>query len=44
MGEERKLHIVLVEKPDGKRPLGGWGRRWEEGVRIDHREGDWLGE
>jgi hypothetical protein len=39
--EKKENYNVLVEKPDGKRPLGGWGRRWEEGVRIDHREIGW---
>jgi hypothetical protein len=35
MGEERKLYKVLVEKPEGKRPLGRPKRRWEDGVRMD---------
>jgi hypothetical protein len=38
MGEERKLYKVLVEKPEGKRPLGRPGRRWEDGIRTDLRE------
>jgi hypothetical protein len=24
-GEERKVYKVLLEKPEGKRPLGRWG-------------------
>jgi hypothetical protein len=28
MGEERKVYKVLVEKPEGKRPLGRPRRRW----------------
>ena len=28
MGEERGVYRVLVEKPEGKRPLGRPGRRW----------------
>jgi hypothetical protein len=29
MGEERKVYKVLVEKPEGKRPLGRPRRRWK---------------
>jgi hypothetical protein len=28
MGEERGVHMVLVGKPEGKRPLGRPRRRW----------------
>jgi hypothetical protein len=35
MGEERKVYNVLVEKPEGKRPLGRPRRRWKDGVRMD---------
>jgi hypothetical protein len=47
MGEERKVYKVLVEKPEGKRPLGKPRRRWEDGVRMDLRETglgrvDWI--
>jgi hypothetical protein len=38
MGEERKLYKVLVEKPEGKRPLGRPRSRWKEGMRMDLRE------
>jgi hypothetical protein len=38
MGEERKVNKVLVEKPEGKRPLGRPRRRWEDGIRMDLRE------
>jgi hypothetical protein len=27
-----------VGKPEGKRPLGGPSRRWENNVKMDHRE------
>jgi hypothetical protein len=40
MGEERKVYKVLVEKPEGKRPLGRPSRRWEDGIRMDLREID----
>jgi hypothetical protein len=38
MGEERKVYKVLVEKPEGKRPLERPRRRWEDGIRMDVRE------
>jgi hypothetical protein len=46
MGEERGLHRVLVEKPEGKRPLRRPRRRWEDNIKMDPHEvgggrGDW---
>jgi hypothetical protein len=41
MGEERKVYRVLLEKPEGKRPLGRPRRRWENGIRMDLREIGW---
>jgi hypothetical protein len=38
MGEERKVYKVLVEKPEGKRPLGRPRHRWEDGIKMDLRE------
>jgi hypothetical protein len=35
---ERQVYKVLVEKPEGRRPLGRPSRRWEDGVRMDLRE------
>jgi hypothetical protein len=35
MGEGRNVYRVLVGKPEGKRPLGRWWRRWEDGIRMD---------
>jgi hypothetical protein len=48
MGEGRGVYRVLVEKPEGKRPLGRPRRRWEDNVRMDHQEvgcgcEDWIG-
>jgi hypothetical protein len=34
-GEERNVYKVLVEKPEGKRPLGRPRRRCEDGIRVD---------
>jgi hypothetical protein len=38
MGEDRGVHRVLVGKPEGKRPLGRPGRRWEDNIRMDIQE------
>jgi hypothetical protein len=43
MGEERKVYNVLVGKPEGKRSLGRWRRRWEDGIRMDLGEIGWEG-
>jgi hypothetical protein len=38
MGEGRNVYMVLVGKPEGKRPLGRPRRRWEDGIKMDLRE------
>jgi hypothetical protein len=38
IGEERKLHKVLVENLGGKRPLGRARCRWGNRIRMDLRE------
>jgi hypothetical protein len=38
MGEKREVYKVLVEKSEGKRPLGRPRCRWEDGIRMDLRE------
>ena len=46
MREGRGVHRVLVEKPQGKRPVGRPRRRWEDNIKIDLQEvgggGDWM--
>jgi len=47
MGEGRVVHRVLVGKPEGKRPLGRPGCRWEDNIKMDLQEvvegcGDWI--
>jgi len=32
MGERRVAYWVLVGKPEGKRPLGRFKRRWEDNI------------
>jgi hypothetical protein len=38
MGEGRGVQKVLVEKPEGKGPLGRPRRRWEDNIKMDLRE------
>jgi hypothetical protein len=41
MGEERNVYRVLMGKPQGKRPLGRPGLKWEDGIRMDVWEIGW---
>jgi hypothetical protein len=41
MGEKRHAYRLLVEKPEGKRPLGRPRRRWVDNIRRDHLEVGW---
>jgi hypothetical protein len=41
MGENKKVYMILVEKPEGKRPLGRPRHRWEDGIKMDLREIGW---
>ena len=38
MGEGRGVYGVLLEKPEGKRPLGRPRRRWEDNIKMDLQE------
>jgi len=38
MGERRGVYRVLVEKREGRRPLGRPRRRWNDNIRMDLRE------
>ena len=47
MLEGRGVYMVLVGKPEGKRPLGRPRRRWEDNIKMDLQEvgggcGDWM--
>jgi hypothetical protein len=41
MRDERNVYRVLMENPEGKRPRGRPGRRWDDGIRMDLREIGW---
>jgi hypothetical protein len=42
-GEKRNPYMILVGKPEGKRPLGRPRRRWEDNITMDFRELGWAG-
>jgi len=42
-GESRGAYRVLVEKPEGKRPLGRPRHRWEDNITMDLSEVGWEG-
>ena len=41
MGKRRGVYRVLVGKPEGKRPLGGPRRKWENNIKMDLQEVGW---
>jgi hypothetical protein len=41
MRESRGPYRVLVEKRDGRRPLGRPRRRWENNIKMDLRDVEW---
>ena len=46
MGESRGIYRILVEKPEGKTPLGRSRCRWEDNIKMDVKEvgcGVWTG-
>jgi hypothetical protein len=48
MGEKRNANRLMVEKPEGMRPLGRLRRRWLDNIKMDLVEigwgdVDWIG-
>jgi hypothetical protein len=48
MGEKTNVYRLLVEKPEGKRPLGRPRRRWIDYIKLELLEiglnvVDWIG-
>jgi hypothetical protein len=42
-GRRRNVYNTLVVKPEVKRPLGRRRRRWDDNIRMDLREIQWVG-
>jgi hypothetical protein len=40
-GKKKNAYRLLVEKPEGKRPLGRPRRRWVDNIRMDLGEVEW---
>jgi hypothetical protein len=40
-GEKRNAYMILVGKPEGKRPLGRPRCRWMDNIIMDLREIGW---
>ena len=38
MGERRGAYRILVDIPEGRRPLGRPRRRWEDNIKMDLQE------
>jgi hypothetical protein len=38
MGEKRNSYIILVGKPEGRRPLGRPRRRWVNNIKMNLRK------
>jgi hypothetical protein len=43
MGEKRNAYMILVWKPERRRPLGRPRSKWVDNIRIDLRETGWDG-
>jgi hypothetical protein len=41
MGEKRGTYRILVERPEGRRPLGRPRRRWYDNINMDLKEVGW---
>jgi hypothetical protein len=41
MKEMRNMYKILVEKSEGKKPLGRPRCRWEDNIKLDLKEIEW---
>jgi hypothetical protein len=41
MGEKRGSYRILMERPEGRRPLGRPRRRREDNIKMDFQEVGW---
>jgi hypothetical protein len=42
-GEKRDAYMILLGKPEGRRPIGRCSSRWDDNTKIDVREIGWGG-
>jgi hypothetical protein len=42
-GGKRNAYMILVGKPEGRRPLGIPRQRWVDNIKMDLREMGWDG-
>jgi hypothetical protein len=42
-GAKLNAYKILVEKPEGKRPLGRTRHRWVDNIKMDLEETEWDG-
>jgi hypothetical protein len=42
-GEKRNAYRILMDKPEGRRPLGRPRYRWLNNIKMDLRERGWGG-
>jgi hypothetical protein len=42
MWERRGAYRILVGRPEGRRPLGRPRRKWEDNVKMDLQEVEWV--
>jgi hypothetical protein len=42
VGSRIGVYRILVEYPEGKRPLGMPGARWEDNIKVDLWDMDWI--
>jgi hypothetical protein len=43
MGKKGNAYGILVEKPEGRRPVGKPRRGWEDNIKMDLRDIGWYG-
>jgi hypothetical protein len=43
MGEGRGAYMILVGRPEGRRPLGRPRHIWEDNIKMDLQEVGWGG-
>ena len=41
MGQRRGAYRILLERPEGRRPLGRPRCRWEDNIKMDHQKVRW---